>query len=338
MNLERFPRNQEEQKDPSQDLSVEDRAETEALEALAERLKLKEQYLSQVRVLYKSGILENFAVDPEQGRYTPEMGIIGIDGQEYILPSYEDLLERLKDPEKRKLIEKKADQGFAKLQLVPFAMPLTVLIQRYKEVLLKTHKESGIKSTDSTKLELNTEDPLYVWEDLLQCDNPETSPDKQMEYGVTTYDAKTKEARGGKYKSELLNENPTNAWHITLIEDLPDLPAENQGQTISGRKQIEPNKSSKQYLQEFQTNPQYQSESGQTPEEALTTWLTYLQEKKTAIDDYQGQGKINWLVGQYLSGRVPNFHWNRGSRQPALYGDIPVNSFSNNGCRPSASV
>lgn len=136
----------------------------EALEALAERLNLKEQYLAQVKVLYKSGILENFA--PTSERPIPEMGIIGIDGKEYILPDYEDILERLKDPEKRELIEKKVEQGFVKLQITPFALPLSVLIERYKQTLLKINKEHGIKATDGTTLELDENNPIDVWEKL----------------------------------------------------------------------------------------------------------------------------------------------------------------------------
>jgi hypothetical protein len=123
-----------------------------------------------------------------------------------------------------------------------------------------------------------------------------------MEYGVTYYDGQTKEARGGKYKSELLQENPDHAWQITLIEDNPDLPAENQSQTVKGRKQLEANQSPEKYLKLLQEDPQYRNEQGQTPESALVTWLTYLQEKRIAIDDWQGQGKANWLVGNYLSG------------------------------------
>jgi len=326
---EHFLHNQIEQKDPNQ----------EAIEALAERLKLKEQYLAQVKVLYQSGILENFPIDPEQGRLIPEMGIIGIDGKEYIMPSYEDILEKLKDPEKRKLIEQKADQGFTKLQLTPFALPLSVLIDRYKQTLLRINQESGLKATDGSKLELDENNPLSVWEDLIQCDNHQTDPAKQMEYGVTNYNGQTKEERGGKYKSELL-ENPDNAWHISLVEDLPDLPAKGQGQTIAGRKQLEANKSPKQYLKDLQTQEQYQGEIGQTPESALLTWLTYLTEKQTVIDDpYSGgQGKANWLVGQYLSGFVPLFYWLRGNHQSNLDGNRPGFSNSCNGCRPSASV
>ena len=322
---ERFPHNQAESLDPNQ----------EAVEVFAERLKLKEQYLSQVKVLYQSGILENFLPDPEQGRFTPELGIIGIEGKQYIMPSYEDVLDRLKDPEKRKLLETKAEQGFTKLLLVPFAMPLSVLIQRYKEILLKTNKETGIKSTNGTTLELDTNNPLYVWEGFSQCDNPDTPKDKQIEYGVKTYDGQTKEDRGGKYKSELLKDHE-NAWQLLLIEDLPDLPAEGRGQTISGRKQLEANQSPQDYLRLLQTQEQYQGESGLTPEANLALYLDGLTRNQTALDDWEGTGKANFLVGNYLSGSVPGFYWGRGNRRPDLGGDRPDDRDGGGGCRPSA--
>ena len=307
---------------------------SEALEALAERLDLKKQYLAQVKVLYQSGILENFAPTPE--RPTPEMGIVGIDGQEYILPDYEAILDRLKDPETRELIEKKVAQGFTKLQLTPFALPLSVLIDRYRQTLLRIHKETGIKATNGSTLELDENQPVYVWEKLTQSDNPNTSLDQQMEYGVTNYTGQTKEARGGKSKIELLQANPDHAWQLSLIEDLPDLPAQNQGQTIAGRKSLEANQSPEDYLKLLQTQESYQGETGQTPESALVTWLTYLQEKHTAIDDYQGQGKANWLVGNYVSGYVPNFYWYRDYRLPDLYGLNSGIRYSHYGFRPMA--
>lgn len=320
---------------PEHQPRIENDPHQEAIEALAERLHLHEQYLAQIKVLYQSGILENFPVTQE--RSLPEMGITGINGEQYILPAYEDILDKLKDPEKRAIIEKKTEQGFTKLLLVPFAMPLSVLITRYKQFLLKTHQESGIKATDGSTLELNTQDPLYVWEDLTQCDNPGTPPDKQIEYQVTNYDGKTKEQRGGKYKDELL-EDPNNAWQILLLEDNPDLPAEGKGQTIENRKQLGANQSPKDYLKLLQTQEQYQNESGLTPEAALTNWLTYLQQEHTAVDDYRGQGKINWLVGNFVSGCVPNFSWDRGYRQPHLSRDFPGYRNESYGFRPSASV
>ena len=235
------------------------------------------------------------------------------------------------------MIETKMEQGLTKLLLVPFALPLSVLLDRYKQVLLGIHKKTGLKATDGSTLELNTEDPIYVWPDLIQGDNPDTPKEKRIEYQVKDYEGRTKEARGGRYKSELLND-PENAWPILLLEDNPDLPVQGQGQTIGGRKQLEANKTPKDYLKLMQEEPNHQNEQGLTPEANLTLWLTYLQERKTAIDDWQGSGKANWLVGTYISGSVPNFSWNRGGRQPYLGGRNPENRDEYSGCRPAASV
>ena len=269
------------------------------------------------------------------------MGIRGVDGKEYPLPTYQEFLYRFKDPETRKLLEKKVKQGFTKLQIVPFAMPLSVLLDRYKDVILKTHRKSGIKSTNGTKLELDTDDPLYVLEDLVQCDNPNTDKSKQIEYGVKTYDADTKEARGGKHKSELL-QDVDNAWQLLLIESNPDLPAVDRGQTISGRKQIEAGQTPKDYLKLLQTQEQYQGESGLTPEANLTLYLDGLIRNQTPLDDLtrigkgKGKGKANFLVGNYVSGNVPHFCWSRIHGKSFLRGFHPSLRDYSYGFRPSA--
>ena len=282
----------------------------EVLEPPIEKIiNLKEQYNSQVEVLTQSNILEQLS--------SGKMGIKGVDGKEYPLPTYQEVLGRFKDQEKRTLLEKKVKQGFTKILLVPFAMPLSVLIDRYKEVLLKTHKESGINSTDGTKLELDTDDPLYVWKGLVQSDNPDTDKSQQIEYGVKTYDADTKEARGGHYKSELL-QDMDNAWQLLFIENNPDLSAEGRGQTISGRKQIEAGPTPKDYLKLLQTQEQYQGETGLTPEANLTLYLDGLTRDQIALDDWQGTGKANFLLGNYVVGVVLSFGWSRSGRRPYL--------------------
>jgi hypothetical protein len=312
------------------------KVETDQSPELSELLQLKEQYLAQVKVLYRSGLLENLLPTPDHPK--PELGIIGINGQEYALPSYEDVVSRLQDPEKRAFFEKKAEQGFTKLLMVPFGLPLNTIIERYRAILLKTHKESGIKATDGSTLDLDEDDPLYVLDELKQSDNPNTPKNKQMEYYVKTYDGTTKEQRGGQYKSEILKDNPDNAWQILLVEDLPDLPAPGQGQTIKGRKQIEANESPQDYLKALKTNPQYQGEQGLTSEANLILWLTHLQENQTAIDDWQGQGEANLLTGQYLSGYVPYFIWCRDVRRPFLnWSDLDY-SVSYYGFRSAVSV
>ena len=304
--------------------------EKESAEAFAERLKLKEQYLSQVKVLYQSGLLENFAPTSERPR--PELGIVGIDGKEYPLPSYEAILKSLQDKEMREFLMKKAEQGLNKLLLVPFAMPLSVIIERYKQALLKTHKEKGLKSTDGEIFDLDTQKPVNVWKDLSQCDNPYTPKEDQIEYGVTNYEGETKEQREGKYKSELLSQS-TNGWQLLLCEEDPDIPAKDQGRTIAGRKQPEAFESPKDYLKCLREDPQYGGEEGFTPEAALIHWLTALQEKQTILDDFQGKGKVNYLTGNVLSGDVPSFFWYRGDHLSCLDNNVPDYRDPNDGCR-----
>ena len=304
--------------------------EKESAESFAEHLKLKEQYLSQVKVLYQSGLLENFPPTSERPR--PELGIVGIDGKEYPLPSYEAILQSLQDKESREFLIKKAEQGLNKLLLVPFAMPLSVIIERYKQALLKTHKEKGLKSTDGEIFDLNIQEPVDIWEELRQCDNPHTPKEKQMEYGITNYEGETKEQRGGKYKSELLSQS-ANGWQLLLCEENSDIPAESKGQTIAGRKQPEALKSAKEYLKCLREDPQYGGEEGFSPESALIHWLTALQEKQTILDDDEGKGKGNILTGNFLSGNVPFFCWFRGSLQSFLEWDDPSFRSQDGGCR-----
>jgi len=304
---------------------------------LVEKLKLEEQYYDQLKTLSELGVLENFR-NLDKKDSILEMGIVGIDGKEYIIPSYEQILDTLKNnPEQREIMEKKAEQGFTRMFLIPFAMPISVLLERYKELLLKTHKESGLKSTDGTILELDQDNPIHIWEDLIQSDNPQTPEDKQMEYGVKSYDSKTKEERGGKYKSELL-ENPNNAWQVVFIEDMSDIPAEGQGQIKGGRKQFEANKSSKEYSKLLQQDPQYQNEEGQTLEATLILYADNLLRGQTVTDDWQGKGKANRMVGSLVSGDVPNSYWFRGDHRSFFYGRDPGNRSSGFGFRSLARL
>jgi hypothetical protein len=121
--------------------------ESEAPESLFERLKLKEQYLAQVKSLYKSGLLENFLPTPDHPQV--DLGLTDIIGKRHYLPHLKDLESGVNNhPE----LKEKVEQGFTKLLIVPFGLPLEHIINRYKQVLLRTYKESGIISTNGDQL------------------------------------------------------------------------------------------------------------------------------------------------------------------------------------------
>lgn len=252
------------------------------LELFCERLKLKDQWEAQVKALNETGVLELL---PE----SQDIGVIGIDGKEYPIPTYQDILARI-TPEKLEFLAKKMEQGFSKLQLIPMAMPLDILIDRYKRELIKHSKAGTLLSTDGIKLDLDLDNPIYVWEEYKKADI-----EGKLVYHPERFD---RENHGGSTKQELIDQG--NVWEIRLIEDTIDIPAQGQGQTLGGRKQLEANQSSNKYLRLTQEDPQYQKEQGLTPESWLVKAITRLHLTNQQIDDYQGKGKICYLLGSFF--------------------------------------
>ena len=295
---------------------------------LEQKLGLKAQWENQVRSLNETGILELL---PEAA----DIGVKGIDGKEHPVPKYEEILARL-TPEKLELLSKKAEQGFTKLLLVPMAASIDVLIDRYKQEILKKHEAGKLLSTDGTPLDLDKETPVYVWDEYKKAD-----ADGRIVY----YPKEFSQNHQGKTKQELINEG--DDWEIRLIEDLPDLPAQGMGQKANeerglqtDRIPLEANHTPREYLQTTQADPTYQAEDGLTPEGWLTYATTHLHETDKQIDDYRGKGKLCYLFGSYFpaDSRVPCGFWNRGFRQAYLIRFGPDGRLSINGARPSVKI
>ena len=291
------------------------------LELFCERLGLKDQWEAQVKALNETGILE---ILPE----SQDIGVVGIDGKEYPIPTYQDILARITS-EKMELLERKLAQGFSKLQLIPLAMPLDILIDRYKRELIKHSQTGTLLSTDNTPLELNLEDPLYVWEEYKKADSV-----GRLVYYPQRFD----QNHQGKTKQELINQG--DSWEINLVEETVDIPAQGHGQTLGGRKQLEANQSPNAFLNSILNDPQYQGEQGLTPEARLILAITHLHQTNQVIDDYQGQGKACYSVGAFFPARslVPHGFFYRDHRQAYLHRNNPDNQNSYNGAGSSVNI
>ena len=127
---------------------------------------------------------------------------------------------------------------------------------------------------------------------------------------------------------------------MVVAEDLADLPGENQGKTLNGRHQLEAKKFGHEYLRLLQKDPQYQGETGLTPEAQIIRALTYLEEKNLVVDNWQGQGKMNWLLGAYLpeDGDVPLGYWSRGDSRAYLGRCDPEDQSSIYGVLPAVTI
>ena len=296
-------------------------------EALAEKLKLKDQWTEQVKALNETGVLE---ILPE----SQDIGIVDLRGRECPIPKYEEILAEI-TAENLELLQEKAEQGFNRLLLVPLGLPLNILTERYQRELLKHHREGTLLDTSGNKLDLDPDDPFYVWHE--GYDNADINGN--LVYFPQQF---TQENHGGQTKDQLLKRG--DAWQILLLEDLPDLPAKGGGTEKSGRKQLEASQSSEQYLKKMQEEPPYQGEQGLTPEAWLTYAISQLHQKNIQIDDYDesrgGKGKASFLIGSWFptSEDVPRGVFSRGNRQACLYGNYPHNSYSNSSCRSSVKI
>jgi hypothetical protein len=294
-------------------------------------LELPKQYEENVKILNKLGILE---VLPE----AKDSGIVGIDGKEYPLPEMEEIKkEILKNKE---MFETKMKQGFTDLNIVPFGVPLQKLIQIMEKCILKHHKEGTLftakkniddKNEPLQKLELNESEPLFKWDGY---DNADTE-------GKIVYYPKefSKDNHQGQTKKEILEKNK-KGFFITLNEEKLNIPKKNQNEIIGGRKRLEANKSSNDYLKMLQNKEEYKNEQGQVPEEWIAKFLTTLEKHNQVIDNYEGNGKASFQLGAYFpfSGNVPGACWFRDSQRAGLYGDFPGRQSGADGARSSARV
>lgn len=291
-----------------------------------ENINISEQYKEQLQTLKETKLIEKLS----NGEY----GIIGQDNKEYIVPTLDEILERM-----NKNIEKyntKIEQGFTKLLIVPFAKKLydpednTSLTEIHKKTILDKYNNNQLFSTNGDKLELDTNQPLWIWEEGYSQD------DENIIYFPKQFDP---ENHGGKTKSQLLQEDQLG-FQILLLEENIDIPAEKKGQPISNRDQLEANLSPEEYLEKIQIEAQYQHEQGLTAEAWLTLAITHLHKHNQAIDDYQGSGKICYNTATYF----PSFScvsfgfWCRDYQQVYLSRSDVADRYSDYGFRPSVNI
>ncbi|MFZ2834647.1 MAG: hypothetical protein WAZ64_01270, partial [Candidatus Moraniibacteriota bacterium] len=222
--------------------------------------------------------------------------ILGIDGQTYDLPTMNEI--RTAILKNKEMFETKMKQGFTELEIVPFAMPLSKLIETLKRQLLKHHKEGKlfyVKRNKESKIEelmpfdLDINEPVYINEMYANADEK-----NELVYDVNGF---SYENHQGKTKKQLINAQKSIPGYLIIFrEGDMNMPEEGKGKIINGRKQLEIHDAPKKYLKLIQTEKQYQGESGQTPEEWIVEFLCYMEKNDQVIDCQQG----SFQLGVYL--------------------------------------
>jgi len=271
---------------------------------------VESEYTRCVTALDRAGILTCL---PRSG----SAGIIGIDGREYPLPSYEEVAAFF--DRNRELVERKVLQGFDRVALTPLAMPVPLLIDRMRAAVLRHAGEGTIFRTRRSPsdtlvpVRVNPEKTVWVWETLRQAFDtdrlvyfPQEHPGHQK--GQPEY--------RGQTKSEAINNKnicAIHGWSVGLIESTPIMPGPGEGTTRAGRKQLEIGLSPREYLRTLH-EPAYAGETGTTLEDFITQFLTRLETTNEVSNDISDNNAL-WCLGQYMkipyAEVVPTGRWHR---------------------------
>jgi hypothetical protein len=311
---------------------------------------LQEQYETQEEVLTKNHLL---------AERDGEKGIIGADNQFYRLPSLETVIQFL--TERSEILRPKIEQGFTQLLLVPFSKKIDELIDTYKAALLSHAAEGKLFATkedptdpneDLVPLDLDRSNPVYVWDEYSGSDVGE---EPKLVYLPSSFTAE----HGGKTKQELIAtsvETLCPGWSVLLVENLPNLPRAGleldnpvSPKTIAERVQLSAGlknansqiSSPSDYLALISKEPSYTHETGFTPEDWLIYALQYLEKNNQVVDNYQGNGRISYLLGAYFpsAGGVPEAFFYRDLhdlRRAVLSGRVP--EYRNDSCGVRVAV
>lgn len=265
---------------------------------------VEREYARCVTSLDRTGIL---TLLPESGR----MGVLGIDGKEYPIPTPEQVVELF--AHNCELVERKVLQGFDGLELTPLAMPTPLLIDLMRAVILKHRAEGKIYQTRRSPsdplipVRVNTEKQVWVWDTLIKALDTD-----ELVYFPKRYSSNHQ----GQTKLEVINNGRICAipgWSVGLVEDSPFMPGQGQSKTLNGRKQLEIGFSPGEYLQILQGEAYY-GETGKTLEDFITHFLTHLETTNEVSNDVDDNNAL-WCMGQYMkisyAEVVPTGRWVR---------------------------
>jgi hypothetical protein len=146
----------------------------------------------------------------------------------------------------------------------------------------------------------------------------------------------------GKTKTELL-EDKGHSFQLLLIESDPNIPAGNTNEIVGTkqpRKRLEAGDTPKNYLETLQTKPEYRGEEGLTPEASMTHFLLHLEETNQIIDDFDGNGKVNFNLGGWMPdmGDVAYGLWSRHGTQARWSGSARFSQDSKRGARSAVRI
>lgn len=267
---------------------------------------------------------------------TDRLGIVGVNGLEYPLPTLAEISAQLQlSPERIKLLRTKISQGFDYLVITPFAMKIDQLTECYEQLLVSKHQQGKLFTSQGYPLRLDENAPMAEWEGYVGADQQDGK--QKISYYPKQFD---KNKHGGYSKDQLLEQSTQNAWHIQIVEDIANPPSSGWGRVIAKRKQLEKNYLPGEYLEILKSGPAYQGEQGFTIEDWLSYALTRLHQTNQQIDEMQALGRFTYNIGSYFpdEGLVSTAHFSYSQSQVFLGGSETQESHYNAAARSSVPL
>ena len=266
---------------------------------------LKKEYARTTAALDRTGILTRL---PKSDK----LGVIGIDGKKYPIPTQEQLQEVF--ARNKELVYRKMRQGFTQLQVTPIAMPTSRLIGLARTAVLEhaaagkiirtKQKQDSSHNADIPVRVNSSGEPIWIWDRVRKAvDTPKIVYFPQAYTDCDHHQGLTKE--------EVIQKKHLCAvpgWSAGLIEPMPIMPQQGHGKVMGGRKQLEGYSTPHDYLRTLSTPP-YQGETGWTQEDFLTYFMTRLEAENQVSHDREDSNAL-WLLGSY----IPDLGGNRMKR------------------------
>lgn len=279
-------------------------AHVEEAPLLGELFSVEREYARCVVGLERAGILMAL---PKSER----MGVVGVDGEEYPVPTREEVVELF--ARNGELVGVKLGQGFDRLEFTPMAMSVAGLIERMEAAIVRHGAERRIYQTRRSPddalvpVRVNREKHVWVWETLREALDGE-----KLAYFPQEYSSE----HGGLTKVEASHDGRicgVAGWSVGLVESTPVMPRQGEGKTLGGRRQLEIGSSPREYLGTLKMEA-YRGETGRTVEDFITRFVTHLETADEVSNDVD-DGNALWCLGQYMkiayAEVVPTGRWHR---------------------------
>lgn len=266
-------------------------------EKFVDTVRLKKQYDQLFELWNGVGLLE-FLPNARAA------GLIGLDGKEYPIPTFEEVRQRIFSHQD--LVKEKVAQGFNQLLLVPFGSPLAVILDAYATFLIHHHQAGTLLDVYSEELYLKEAKPISFL--ALEEDGSYGSVDATEQLAYVSL--KKSELSGAKQPEKPFTSNATQtkrellaaggAWQLLLVSSEVQILKPSDFILKSSKPKRMPlahEMNPTWYHSELETNPFYRYEEGMTIESWIALAMLYLERDNVQIERVDAENSYCLLTG-----------------------------------------